>query len=318
MSTLFLRASDVRALITMKETIEVVEEAFKEHARGKTQMPAKVYLNLDKGDFRAMPASLPGAAGLKWVNVHPGNPPLGLPTVMAVVIYNDPETGYPLAVMDGTDTTAYRTGATSAIAAKHLARKDAATLGLIGAGHEAHTHLLAHVELFKFKSIRVYDINESKAEKFVREFPDYPAKASSLEETVSSDIICTLTPSRQPYLKKEWVKPGAHINAVGADAPGKEELEPAVLKSARVVVDNMEQAVHGGEVNVPISRGLYLPEEIYGTLDEVVSGKKPGRANEREVTIFVSTGLAIEDVAVAKLLYEKAKKKGGYLTLDFV
>ncbi len=181
-----------------------------------------------------------------------------------------------------------------------------------------NTHLLAHVELSQFKAIRVYDLFESTARRFAQAHPDYPVEICSLEETASSDIVCTLTPARQPFLKKEWVKPGTHINSIGADAPGKEELDPTLLKGAKVVVDDITQAVHGGEINVPVSKGLYCAEEIYATLAEVVSGKKPGRSSEREITIFDSTGLAIEDIAVAKLLYEKARKKSVYLTLDFV
>jgi alanine dehydrogenase len=302
----------------MKEILEAVEQAFKDHAVGKAAMPPKAYLSLEQGDLRAMPAAVSGAAGMKWVNSHPQNPSLGLPTVMAVLIVNDPATGYPLAVMDATDLTAYRTGATAAIAAKYLARKDSHTLGIVGAGKQAYTQLMAHAELFDLKLVKAFDRSAAATEKVIQFFPQFNIQATSLEEAVASDILCTLTPARGHVVKGQWVRPGTHINAVGADGPGKQELDPLILKEAVVVVDNMEQAINGGEINVPLRSGLYGVEQVYGTLGEIVVGKKPGRKDERMITVFDSTGLAIEDIAVAKLVYEKAKASGKYLTLDFV
>ena len=265
-----------------------------------------------------MPASLPGAVGMKWVNVHTANPSKGLPTVMAVIIYNDPSTGYPLAVMNATELTGFRTGATSAIASKYLARKDSHSLGLIGAGRQAQTQLMAHVSLFDIKSIKVYDRLESVTDKLIRQFPQYPVKATSLEETAGCDIICAVTPARGPVVLKGMVKPGAHINAVGADAPGKQEIDPAILKEATVVVDDMEQATHSGEINVPVSKGLFSISDIYATLPEVVSGRKSGRTDDKQITMFDSTGLAIEDMATAHFIYNRAMQRGGFLSLNFI
>jgi alanine dehydrogenase len=318
MQTLFLNKNDVRSLLNMGEVIKVVEQAFKDWALGRASMPPKAYLVLEQGDFRAMPGAIPGAAGMKWVNVHPQNPSLGLPTVMAIIIYNDPETGYPLAVMDATDITAYRTGAAAAIASKYLARKDSQTLGIVGAGRQSYTQLMAHGEIFDLRQVKVFDKRATAVETFIKSFPAYSVKACSLEETVDSDIVCTVTPAREPFLKSEWVRPGTHINAIGADAEGKEELEPSLLKKAVVVVDDVRQAAVAGEINVPVSRGLYKAEEVYASLGEVIAGKKRGRKGEKAITIFDSTGLAIEDIAVAKLVYDKAGKASGYLSLDFV
>lgn len=318
MSTLLLRRSDVKGLLNMPEVIAVVEQAFREWASGKATMPAKAYLTLDQGDFRAMPAAIPGAAGMKWVNVHPQNPALGLPTVMATIIYNDPATGYPLSIMEATELTAYRTGAAAAIASKYLAREDAHTLGIIGAGRQAYTQLLAHATLFDLKQVKVFDVSRTAVEKLMKTFPEYPVRESSLEETAASDIVCTVTPARTPVLKKAWVIPGSHINAIGADAEGKEELEPSILKEAVVVVDDIRQAGSSGEINVPIRKGLFRIDEVYATLGEIIIGQKPGRKDKKVVTIFDSTGVAIEDIAVAKLIYEKAKQRGGYLSVDFV
>jgi alanine dehydrogenase len=318
MPTLLLNKNAVRDLLKMSEVIPAIEQAFRDWAEGRGKMPAKSYLLLDRGDFRAMPASLPGAVGMKWVNVHPENPGHGLPTVMAVIIYNDPGTGYPLAIIDGTDITAYRTGATAAIAAKYLARKDARTLGVIGTGRQAYTQILAHAEFFDLKQIKAYDIYPAAVDRLIKSLPQFPLRGCSLEETAASDIVCTLTPVRVPILKKEWVQPGTHINAIGADAAGKEELEPSLLKEAIVVVDDLGQASAAGEINVPIAKGLYSLNEVYGTLGEIVAGQKPGRKDEEAITIFDATGLAIEDVAIATIIYRKAKQAGTYQYIDLI
>jgi alanine dehydrogenase len=318
MPTLLLNKKDVQNLIAMEEVIPVVEKAFKELTEGKGAMPSKVYLTLKDGDFRAMPAALPGAAGMKWVNVHPGNPLKGLPTVMAVLIYNDPTTGYPLAIMDATESTAFRTAATSAIASKYLARKNSKTLGIVGAGRQASTHIMAHELIFNFKEIRVFDISSEAVSRLIKGLPESPIKECSLEETVKSDIVCTLTPAHQPVVKSKWIMPGTHINAVGADAQGKEELEPSILNDAMVVVDDLRQASHGGEINVPISKGLFKKQQIYATLGEIITGIKTGRTDNKIITVFDSTGLAIEDIAVSRLLYEKARNKGTGLAVNLV
>jgi len=318
MLTLLLSTKAVRDLLNMSDVIKVVEQAFRDWGQGKGKMPAKAYLVLDQGDFRAMPAALPGVVGIKWVNVHPQNPARGLPTVMGIIIYSDPETGYPLALMDATDITAYRTGATATIASKYLARQDSHTLGIIGAGRQAYTQIQAHAEIFDLKLIKVFDLSRDAVEKLIKSLPEYPLKECSLEETAASDIVCTLTPARVPFLKKEWIALGTHINAVGADAEGKEELEPSILKEAIVVVDDPRQASIAGEINVPITKGLFAIDEVYGTLGQIVAGKKQGRKDENVTTVFDSTGVAIEDIAVAKLVYEKAKQVGNYISVDIV
>ncbi|MEE9583293.1 MAG: ornithine cyclodeaminase family protein [Dehalococcoidales bacterium] len=318
MSTLLLNRNDTRDMLNMPEVIEAVEHAFGEWGRGEGKMPAKSYLVLERGDFRAMPAALPGAAGVKWVNVHPQNPSLGLPTVMAIIIYNDPATGYPLAVMDATEITAYRTGATAAIAAKYLARRDSHTLGIIGAGRQAHTQILAHQELFDLRLIKVFDQSRAAVKKLIKSFPGYPIRECSLAETAASDIVSTVTPVRLPLLKTEWVAPGTHINAIGADAAGKEELEPSILKEAIVVVDDLSQASVAGEINVPLAKGLFGIDEVYATLAEIITGRKQGRRDNRIITVFDSTGVAIADIAVARLVYEKARQAGGYQSASLI
>jgi alanine dehydrogenase len=318
MPTLLLDRNAIKTLIKMSEVIHVVEEAFRMSGEGRGKMPAKTYLSLEHGDFRAMPAALPGCAGMKWVNVHPQNPSLGLPSIMAILIYSDPETGYPLAIMDATEITAYRTGAAAAVASRYLARRNSQTIGIIGAGFQAHTQILAHAELFSSISINVFDVSKVAADKLTQSLSQLPIRNCSIQESVASDIVCTLTPSRSPIIKKEWIAAGTHINAVGADAPGKQELDPSVLKEAIVVVDDLEQASTSGEINVPIQKNIYSIREIYGTLAEIVVGKKRGRTDNRVITLFDSTGLAVEDIAVAKLLFEKAQQAGGYPSIDLI
>lgn len=318
MPTLLLDRNAIKTLLLMPGVINAVEEAFKMCAEGKGKMPAKIYLALEHGDFRAMPASLPGCAGMKWVNVHPQNPSLGLPSIMAIMIYNDPETGYPLAVMDATEITAYRTGAAAAIASKYLARRDSHTLGIIGAGFQAHTQIVAHAELFNSISINVFDVSQAAVDRLISGLAQFAIRNCSIQEAAACDIVCTLTPSRTPIIKKEWISPGTHINAVGADAPGKQELEPSILREAIVVVDDLKQASTSGEINVPIQKGIYSIGEVYGTLAEVIAGKKKGRTDNGAVTIFDSTGIAVEDIAVAKLLFEKAQQAGSYPSIDLV
>ncbi len=320
MSTLILNQRDIQDLLRMPDVIRVVEDAFISLGQNKVNMPPKSYLVVEHGDFRAMPAAITGAAGIKWINVHPKNKAKNLSSIMAVLIYNDPETGYPLAIMDATQITAYRTAAASAIASKYLARKNSRILGIIGAGHQAYPHIMAHLELFDLVNIKIHDLSKTATHRLIDSFSDYPLTECSIEEAASSDIVCTLTPSKSPILKHKWIKPGTHINAVGADAKGKEELEPSILDKAMVVVDDLGQASTAGEINVPVSNGVYKVDQIYATISEIILGKKRGRTDDKTITIFDSTGIAIEDIATAKLVYEKASLEcsGSYISVDLV
>jgi alanine dehydrogenase len=315
---LILKRKEVEKILPLrdiKKVINVVEKAFFDFSEGIAQMPPKMYLIFKEfdGDLRIMPAFSKRLlmAGTKIVNVHPQNPKKGLLSVMAVIVLNDPKTGMPLALMDGTWITALRTGAASAVATKYLARKDAKTLGVVGAGFQAITQIAAISKVRKIKEILVYDIREEAIERLTKILAKekIKIKKGKLEEVCQKDILVTATPAREPIVKREWVKPGTHINAIGADAPGKEELDPEILKEAKIVVDCWEQASHSGEINVPLSKGLIKREDIFGEIGEVVSGKKAGREKEDEITIFDSTGLAIQDLYTATLVYREAKKK---------
>jgi alanine dehydrogenase len=284
------------------EVNRAVEAAFADHGKGLVQMPPKVYITLPAGDFRTMPAYLPtlGIAGVKVVNVHPENPKLGLPTVMALTIILDTATGQPTAVLNATRLTDMRTGAAGAIAAKYLAPKKECVLGVIGTGRQAEAQVRATAQELTLTRVRVWSRNSAHAEAFARQFTDLDAESVSLEKACDCDVIVTTTPSRAPLVKSEWIQEGTHINAIGADAPGKEELDPDILHRARVFVDDPAQAFHSGEINVPISKGIYQPWMIAGTLGEIVIGKRK-REHPDEITVFDSTGLAIQDLAIASI-----------------
>lgn len=307
----------IEKIVSMKEIMDAVENAFRAKGLGRVQMPMKTYVVFPNGDFRTMSSYMPDLemACVKIVNVHPNNPEkYGLPTVMATIILIEPETGRPLAIMDGTLITNMRTGAAGGVAAKYLARKDSRIIGMVGAGAQARTQLLALNEVFKIEEVRVCAKTISECEKFAKEMEYLGLKIlikSSIKEAVEGcDILVTTTPVTQPIVKNEWISEGMHINAIGADAPGKEELDPDILKRAKVVVDDYDQACHYGELNVPVSKGIFKREQIYAELGEIIAGKKAGRISEEEITVFDSTGLAIQDLATATLVYEKSKKTG--------
>lgn len=317
METLLLTQSDVRSLVTMEEAVAAVEAAFAAHGRGETLMPSKVYIDLEdyNGDFRAMPAYFGGAAGLKWVNSHPDNPVKhGLPTVRGMYILSDPGTADPLAVMDATWLTAARTGASAAVATKHLARPEARSVGFVGSGAQARTLLAALRVIREDLEVVAADLSPEAAATFAAEAE---GRAGTLADAAGCDIVCTATPSTSPVVDRGWIRPGTHINAMGADGHGKQELDPQILLDGLVVVDDIAQAQGSGEVNVPLRDGLLHLQDLETNLGQIVAGLAPGRAHVEEITIFDSTGLAIQDVALARVVYKAAKEQGVGRSIDF-
>lgn len=293
--------------LNYREVNRVIEEAFAAHARGEVRMPPKLYVQLEKGDFRTMPAYVPSleSAGVKIVNVHPGNRALGLPTVMAVTVLLEPDTGRPLAMLNATSLTDMRTGASGAVACRHLMPRKEIALGVVGSGRQAHAQIAAISAEKEIREIRIWSRDASNAEKLASIWSGLDARSATLRETCGCDVVVTTTPASSPIVMDEWIADGTHINAIGADAPGKEELEPALVKRARIFVDDIEQALHSGEINVPVRTGVIRREDIAGTLGEVVLGRC-GRRSAEEITIFDSTGLAVQDIAIAHLALGKA------------
>src|SRR6056297_1051043 len=324
MNTLLLDSDDVDEYARLADVIDAVEGAFGAFERGDTQMPAKSYIDLPQynGDFRSMPAYLDtgewDAAGLKWVNVHPDNPEdHGLPTVLGTMIYSDPETAFPLAIMDGTTLTMKRTGAAAAVATDYLAVENASSLGLVGAGVQSYMQLEAISEVRPIEEVVVSDPDEERVEQFVETYEDqFDVRGGSIADAGSCDVLSTVTPVEDPIVDLEDVGEHTHINAIGADAEGKHELADAVLEAARIVIDDHEQCTHSGEINVPYGEGVLTDADIYGEIGELVVGAKDGRSDETGITVFDSTGLAIQDVAAAHVVYKQASADGAGYGLD--
>jgi alanine dehydrogenase len=325
--SLVLTASEVMQVLDMDLALTAAADAFRAYGEGRVNMPPKSYLTLAQGDFRAMYGEIflpqDHICGLKWVNVHPGNPARGLLTVMAKILLNDPATGLEFADLDGTQVTDHRTGAAGGLAVKYLSRPESARLGLIGAGAQARTQVAAILKVRPIREIVVYNRHLDHARAFADKLnATYGVKArpvaTAREAVQGLDIVVTVTPSTSPVVFRDWVSPGTHLNAIGADAAGKEELEPAILAAAKVVVDDWAQASHSGEINVPLAKAEITPEMIYGSLGEIVAGKKPGRETPGEITVFDSTGLIIQDLALALAVYKRAKEQGLGEEKDFL
>ena len=325
METLLLNGEDVQEYAPLSDVVPAVEAAFAAFARGDAQMPAKSYIDLPEynGDFRSMPAYLAteewDAAGIKWINVHPDNPEtFDLPTVLGTMIYSDPETAFPLAIIDGQHLTQLRTGAAAAVATDHLAVADATSLGIVGAGVQSYTQLRAISQVRDIERVVVADRDDDRVAAFVAAFEDeFEVGGGSIAEAAACDVLSTVTPVESPIVTREAVGPRTHINGIGADAAGKHELADQILLDAKLVIDDYEQTTHSGEINVPWGKGILDDDDIYGSLGEIVVGEKPGRVDGDGVTVFDSTGLAIQDLATAHVAYERATDSGAGDTFDF-
>jgi alanine dehydrogenase len=326
METLLLDADAVDAHSPTTAVVDAVEAAFAAHARGDTVMPAKSYVDLPRydGDFRSMPAYLDAgdwdAAGLKWVNSHTENRRRhDLPTVMATMLYSDPETGLPLSIMDGTTLTTKRTGAAAAVATDRLAVRDATTMGLVGAGAQSYAQLDAILAVRPIETVVVADADPDRAAAFVEAVRDrVDARVGSIAEAVACDVVSTTTPVRDPIVDADAVGDHTHVNAVGADAPGKHELADDLLAAAKLVVDDREQCTHSGEINVPYAAGRLTDDDVHAELGAVVVGEATGRTPTDGVTVFDSTGLAVQDVAAARVVYERASAAGAGVSFDLL
>jgi alanine dehydrogenase len=321
-----LDGDNVRACAPTPTVVRAVEDAFGAADRGDVVMPPKSYVDLERydGDFRAMPAYVDGgtwdAAGLKWVNSHPYNPDrFDLPTVMGVMIYSDPETARPLAILDGRELTRLRTGAAAAVATDHLAVSDARSLGIVGAGAQSYAQLEAIATVRGIEEVVIADVDEAAAARFVEATSDrFDVRAGTIAEAAACDVLSTTTPVEEPIVPRDAVGEHTHINAMGADAAGKHELAGEILQDALIVIDDYDQCVHSGEINVPWSAGLLSDDDIHAELGTIVTGTTPGRTAETGITVFDSTGLAIQDVAAAHVVYEAATEEGVGVEFDLL
>lgn len=328
MSVLLIKEQEINQLITLEEAIECVEQAFKSRGSGKSQMPAKSYVFFEKfnGDFRVMPAYLEeiDAAGVKIVNSHPDNPRKNnLPSVMAIIVLLEPETGEPISIMSATKITDYRTGGAGAVAAKYLARENSKSVGMIGTGAQARTQLFGLNEIFNLDEARAFSKFKESRDEFVNSMKDsldfdivpVDTAQAAVED---ADIVVTTTPSKNPIVKNEWVSEGTHINAIGADAEDKQELETSVLKNAKVIVDAWKQASHSGEISSAVSEGILSEDDLFAEIGKVITGEVKGRTSENEITVFDSTGIAVQDISTAWKVYQKALDNGVGEKVDFL
>ncbi len=318
--TYLITAKEVQSVLTYPLSLKTVESAFKAFGQGMVCLPPKLYLTFKDGDLRSMSAYINAPAmniaGIKSVNVHPDNQKkFGLPTVMATILLTDPKNGFNIAVLDGTHITNMRTGAAGGVATKYLSRKNSKVMALIGAGAQARTQLHHIMLTRKLEEVRVHARPEMSIIKFCREMSrEYPEvtfipEPDGKKACSGADIVTTATTARKPIIRKSWIDQGTHINGIGADAEGKQELETALTISCKIVIDEWQQASHSGEINVPISRGKLKKKDIYAELGAIVAGRKKGRTSDKEITLFDSTGLAIQDVSTAYVVYKALMKK---------
>jgi alanine dehydrogenase len=294
-------AEDVRAAVPPERALDAVGDAFVAYARGEWTMPPKVYVPAyPAGDFRAMPALGGGHALLKWVTSYPGNPAAGLPTVMGVVLVSDASNGVLRAVLDAGAVTALRTGAAAVLAAETLGRADAATATVIGAG--VNGQAAARTFVTRGRDVMLWDVDPQRAEQAAE---DLGARvAAGLEEALAADLLVTVTPGRQILLDAGSLQPGQHASLMGADGPGKAEIAVEELRRVRVFCDDWEQASHNGDLVHAVETGAVSRDDVT-QLGDVLAGTAEGRRSPDDMTVFDSTGLAIQDLAVALAALER-------------
>jgi ornithine cyclodeaminase/alanine dehydrogenase-like protein (mu-crystallin family) len=272
-----------------------VQQAFVHYARGEWTMPPKVYVPAyPAGDFRAMPALGGGHALLKWVSSFPGNPLQGLPTVAGLVLLSDAETGMPRAVLDAGAVTALRTGAAAVLAAETLARRGAETAVVVGAG--VNGRAAARTFLARGSAVAIWDVSEQRAQKVAAELGC--DVAGSREEALGADIVVTVTPGKEILFAAGSLRSGQHVSLMGADGPGKAEIANEELARASVFCDDWEQASHNGDLGHAVEAGAVTRDDVT-ELGAILAGDATGRSGQDEITVFDSTGLAIQDLAIA-------------------
>jgi alanine dehydrogenase len=288
-------AEDVAAAVSPGRAVEVVRDAFVAYSRGEWSMPPKVYVPAyPAGDFRAMPALGGGYALLKWVTSFPGNPALGLPTVTGLVLLSDASNGMPVAVLDAGAVTALRTGAAAVLATETLGREDAETASVIGAGINGQA--AARTFLARGRPVSIWDVDRGRAEAAAAELD--AGVAGSEEAALGADLVVTVTPGHEILFPENSLRAGQHVSLLGADGPGKAEIAVEELARVRVFCDDWEQASHNGDLAHAVEAGAIGREDVT-QLGDVLAGAAGGRQHADDITIFDSTGLAIQDLAIA-------------------
>ena len=310
---LYLSRSDVERLLDVDAMLDALAAALVIFSSGKASVPPRTAVRLDGGLLGVMPGHVPGVAlETKLVSVFPGNEEHGLPSHQALIALFDENTGAPQALMDGTYITAIRTGGTAAVAARVLARHDAAVLAILGAGVQGWSHLQTFPRVRDFKEIRVASRNADRARDLAARDPRARAVGSFEEAVRGADVVACCTDARQPVVQGGWLKPGAHLSSVGGTFGP--ELDAATVAASRVFVE------WRGAVTNPPPAGAHelqgLDPDTVTEVGEVLAGTKPGRVSDDEVTLYKSTGHAVEDAATARLVYDRARESGAGLRLE--
>ena len=298
----FFSAANVREAVSPARAVEAVRDAFIAYAKGEWTMPPKVYVPAyPAGDFRAMPALGAGHALLKWVTSFPGNPAAGLPTVTGLVLLSDASNGVLLAALDAASVTALRTGAAAVLAAETLGRSDAATAAVIGAG--VNGEAAAQTFIARGRDVVIFDVDRARADAVAGRTG---ARAVSREEeALAADLVVTVTPGREIVIGRGSMQPGQHVSLMGADGPGKQEIAVEELQRVRVFCDDWEQASHNGDLVHAVDAAVLARDDV-SQVGDVLIGATEGRKSDREMTVFDSTGLAIQDLAIALAAMERA------------
>jgi ornithine cyclodeaminase/alanine dehydrogenase-like protein (mu-crystallin family) len=294
-------ARHVEQAVSPERAVEAVRDAFIAYGRGEWTMPPKVYVPAyPAGDFRAMPALGAGHALLKWVTSFPGNPAQGLPTVMGVVLVSDASDGTLRAVLDAGAVTALRTGAAAVLAAETLGRRDAASAAVVGAG--VNGRAVARTFLARGRKVWLWDVDASRARAVADELD--AEVAASREDALAADLLVTVTPGKEVLLNNGSLRAGQHASLMGADGPGKAEIAVEELARVRVFCDDWEQASHNGDLAHAVEAGV-IAHEAVTELGAVLTGAAPGRRSDDDATVFDSTGLAIQDLAIGLAALER-------------
>jgi alanine dehydrogenase len=323
---LVLAPREIQSLLTIDECIVAVEQAFRLYGEGKAAAPAVLSMHTRDGGFHVKLGLLELSRpyfGAKVNGNFAENPKrFGLPTIQGVLILCDAEKGSPLAVMDSRDITLLRTGAATAVAAKYLARQDSRTATICGCGKQGRIQVKALSRVCRLQTVFAYDKIEEQSQHFARELTeDLGIPVTSMTDLAAavrqSDICVTCTPSREPLLDSDDITPGTFIAAVGADSPEKQELQPLLMAKSKIVADVLQQCSVMGDLHHALDAGVLTLADVYGELGDVVAGNKPGRESDEEIIVFDSTGMALQDIAAAALLYEKAETQGAGIRVSF-
>jgi ornithine cyclodeaminase/alanine dehydrogenase len=324
--TLLLNRSDITSLLDLQDYLRVVEDAFRLHAEGRTLETGLLHVDAVDGEFHVKAGGLKGERTYFALKVNGGffqnRARFDLPNIQGTIILCDGESGYPLALMDSTAITLGRTGATTGLAARLMARQGSSVTAVCGCGNQGRIQLRAVAHVLPIREVYAWDEDQDAAQEFAAEMAgelslEVRAVAMPGQATRRGDVCITCTPAHAPFVSAGMLAPGAFVAAVGADSPEKHEVEPELLASATVVVDLLEQCAAVGDLHHALERDLMARDDVYAELGEIVAGRKPGRRSAEEIVVFDATGTGLQDAAGAAAAYEKAQARGVGSYFDF-